>query len=422
MLPVIDVRGGAVFARPQTAADPRFRREARAILDRVRAEGDAALIALALELDGARLASLRVSPEEIAAAAEEVPAELRSAIDAAASRLRDLAAEQLPHEWSRTVDGVTFGEVVRPLRRAGCYVPGGRATYPSTVLMTAVPARAAGVDEVVVCTPPREDGSVSPAVRYACAATGVDELYRVGGAQAIAAMAYGTESVERVDAIVGPGNPWVTAAKAEVASEGAVGIDGLAGPTELVLVADATTDPEVVAADLIAQAEHDPLAEAYLVTWDDSLPPAVAALIDAAAEGAPRGEILAASLPNARAIVVRDAEQAAEVADGIAPEHLQIVTDDPHGFLKRVRSFGAAFLGPHTAVSLGDYGVGSNHVLPTMGTARFASGLRAADFVTVSSVVEASLEGLATAGDDVARLARAEGLEGHARAVEVRRP
>ncbi|MCA1727255.1 MAG: histidinol dehydrogenase [Actinobacteria bacterium] len=422
MLPVIDLRDGAVFARPQTAADPRFRREARAILDRVRAQGDAALIALALQLDGATLASLQVSADEIAAAAERVPPELRSAIDAAAARLRDLAAEQLPREWSRTDGGVAFGEVVRPLHRVGCYVPGGRASYPSTVLMTAVPARAAGVEEVVICTPPSQSGAVPDAVLYACSAARVDQVFLVGGAQAVAALAYGTETIPRVDKIVGPGNAWVTAAKAEVASEAAVGIDGLAGPTELVLVAEATADPQVVAADLIAQAEHDPLAEAYLVGWDESLPAAVSALLDAAAEGASRAEILRSSLPNARAILVRDQEQAAQVVDQIAPEHLQIATDDPAGFLKRVRSFGAAFLGPHTPVSLGDYGVGSNHVLPTFGTARFASGLRASDFVTVSSVVEASAEGLAAAGGEVALLARAEGLEGHARAVEVRRP
>jgi histidinol dehydrogenase len=421
MLPVTDLRGGAVFARPEAAAQPRFRAEARDILDRVRAEGDAAVLALTLRFDGAKLDATRVPPQDLEDAAERVPAPLRAAIDAAAVRLRDLAAAQLPAEWSKEDRGVRFGEVVRPLRRVGCYVPGGRAAYPSTVLMTAVPARAAGVEQVVVCTPPGPDGTLAPAVLYACVAAGVTEVHRAGGAQAVGALAYGTSSIEPVDRIVGPGNAWVTAAKAEIAAEGVCGIDGLAGPTELVLVADATADPEALAADLIAQAEHDPLAEAYLVTWDDALAASTASALERAASGASRRDVLDASLPNARALLVRDQDHAAEIADAIAPEHLQVVTEDPHGFLKRVRSFGAAFLGPSTPVSLGDYAVGSNHVLPTLGTARFASGLRASDFVTVRSVVEATPEGLDAVAADVTSLARAEGLEGHARAVEVRR-
>jgi histidinol dehydrogenase len=422
MLPVTDLRGGAVFARPQAADDPRYRRDARAILDRVRAEGDAALRELVLRYDGARLEDLRVPPAEIAGSASAIPAGLRAAIDAAAARLRELAAAQLPREWSREERGVRFGEVVRPLRRVGCYVPGGRAAYPSTVLMTAVPARVAGVEEVAVCTPPAPDGSVPPAVLYACLAAQVSAIPRGGGAPALAAMAHGTDSIARVDRIVGPGNAWVTAAKAEVASEGAAGIDGLAGPTELVLVADGSADPAAIAADLIAQAEHDPLAEAYLVTWSEELTSSAGRALEGAIVGAARRQVLDESLPNARALLVRDEDHAAEIADAIAPEHLQVATEDAAGFLKRVRCFGAAFLGPHTPVSLGDYGVGSNHVLPTLGTARFASGLRAADFVTVSSVVEATAEGLEAVASDVTSLARAEGLEGHARAVEVRRP
>ncbi len=210
-----------------------------------------------------------------------MPEVVRLSIDAVAVRLRELSARQLPREWATDEEGVRSGEVVRPLRRVGCYVPGGRAAYPSTVLMTCVPARAAGVEEVVVCTPPGPDGSVHPAVLYACLAAGASEVHRVGGAQAVAALAYGTESIAPVDRIVGPGNAWVTAAKAEVAAEGVVAIDGLAGPTELALVADASAVPDSIAADLIAQAEHDPLAEATLITWD-------AALIDAAREALER--------------------------------------------------------------------------------------------------------------------------------------
>ena len=420
MLPTEDLRSGAAFARPRAADEPRFRAEARAILERVRAEGDAALLALTLEFDGASLETTRVPSEAIEVTRGALPPALREAIDAAAERLRELSAHQLPVEWYEERDGIRSGEVVRPLRRVGCYVPGGRAAYPSTVLMTCIPARAAGVEEVVVCTPPHPDGSLSAAVLYACAVAGATEVHAVGGAQAVAALAYGTESIAPVDRIVGPGNAWVTAAKAEVAADGLVAIDGLAGPTELVLVADATADPRAIAADLIAQAEHDPLAEATLVSWDEDLIEAARAALERRSKDASRSDVLAASLPRARALLVRDEDQAAEVADAIAPEHLQVITEDAHAFLKRVGSFGAAFLGPHTPVSLGDYGVGSNHVLPTLGTARFASGLRASDFVTVSSVVEATVEGLAAVAPGVVELARAEGLDGHADAVEVR--
>jgi histidinol dehydrogenase len=420
MLPTEDLRSGAAFARPRAADEPRYRAEARAILDRVRDGGDAALRALTLELDGADLAETRVPTLDLQMAQAAVPEALRLSIDAVVVRLRELSAQQLPREWVREADGVRSGEVVRPLRRVGCYVPGGRAAYPSTVLMTCVPARTAGVEEVVVCTPPAPDGSVHPAVLYACMAAGASEVHRAGGAQAVAALAYGTESIAPVDRVVGPGNAWVTAAKAEVAADGVVAIDGLAGPTELALVADASALPDSIAADLIAQAEHDPLAEATLITWDAGLIDAARSALERRATGASRKTVLAESLPRARAVLVRDEDQAARVVDAIAPEHLQVMTEDPQAFLKRVRSFGAAFLGPHTPVSLGDYGVGSNHVLPTLGTARFASGLRASDFVTVSSVVEATAEGLAAAAPDVTELARAEGLDGHAAAVEVR--
>jgi histidinol dehydrogenase len=420
MLPTEDLRSGAAFARPRAADEPRYRAEARAILDRVRDGGDAALRALTLELDGADVAETRVSTLDLQVAQAAVPEVVRLSIDAVAAGLRELSARQLPREWATEEAGVRSGEVVRPLRRVGCYVPGGRAAYPSTVLMTCVPARAAGVEEVVVCTPPAPDGSVHPAVLYACLAAGASEVHRVGGAQAVAALAYGTESIAAVDRIVGPGNAWVTAAKAEVAAEGVVAIDGLAGPTELALVADASAVPDSIAADLIAQAEHDPLAEATLITWDAGLIDAAREALERRAARASRKAVLAESLPRARAVLVRDEDHAARVVDAIAPEHLQVVTEDPQAFLKRVRSFGAAFLGPFTPVSLGDYGVGSNHVLPTLGTARFASGLRASDFVTVSSVVEATAEGLAAAAPVVTELARAEGLDGHADAVEVR--
>lgn len=392
----------------------------REILRLVRERGDRALGELTRRYDGADLEGrLEVPPEELEAAEAEIAPELAAALEAAATRLRELHARQLPEGWTAERDGVRFGEVVRPLRSVGCYVPGGRAAYPSTVLMTAVPARVAGVDRVVLCTPPAPDGSVPAPVLHAARLAGVDAVYRVGGAQAVAALAYGTASVPAVDKVVGPGNVWVTAAKREVA--GVVGIDSLAGPTELVLVADEVADPPAVAVDLVAQAEHDPAARAFLVTWDDRLAEAVTERLPGEVDASPRRDVVREALAGAEVVLTGGEPQAAEVVDALAPEHLQVVTADPRGFLRRVRSFGAAFLGPHAPVSLGDYGVGSNHVLPTMATARFASGLRAADFVTVSSVVEAREGGLDGVAAQVVALALAEGLPGHARAVEVRR-
>jgi histidinol dehydrogenase len=418
---VLRVIPAAELPDPERPAfDPEVTASVRAILDRVRSEGDAALVDLTRRFDGVDLAGrLEVSPEELDGAGAELPDDLREALDAMLHRLRDLHGRQLPRPWEAERDGVRFAETVRPVAAAGAYVPGGRAAYPSTVLMTAVPARTAGVPYVRLCTPPAADGSVPAAVRYAARIAEVDALYRVGGAQAVAALAFGTETVRPVDVIVGPGNVWVTAAKREVA--GLVGIDGLAGPTELVVVADDTADPGVLAADLVAQAEHDPLARVVLVCLDPALPGRVGPALAAEVAASPRREIVEASLAGSMAVVADTEAEAAAIADRVAPEHLQVVTRDPHATLERCRSYGAAFLGPLTPVALGDYGVGSNHVLPTMATARFGSGLRAADFVRVSSVVEANATGLAAHAAAVERVAIAEGFPGHARAVEVRR-
>jgi histidinol dehydrogenase len=421
MLRVLDLgRGDPPPAPSRVALDPAVVEGARAILARVREEGDDALVALTKEHDGAEVAGrLRVDQEELEDAVARLDRELARALDAMADRLREVHARQMPRGWEAERDGVRFGEVVRPLRSAGCYAPGGLAAYPSTVLMTLVPARVAGVPRVVLCTPPHSDGRIPDAVLYAARAAGADAVYRVGGAQAVGAMAYGTETIPAVDVIVGPGNVWVTAAKREVAGE--VGIDALAGPTELALVVDASADPATLAVDLVAQAEHDPLARTWLVCLDPGLPERVLPALRAEVEASPRREIVEEALRHAAAVVAPDLETAARVVDDLAPEHLQIVLEDPRGFLERVRSFGAAFLGPHTPVSFGDYGVGSNHVLPTMGTARFASGLRAADFVTVSSFVEAEEGAPRRLGPSVEAVARAEGLHAHGRASEVRR-
>ncbi|MEX1046346.1 MAG: histidinol dehydrogenase [Actinomycetota bacterium] len=421
MLRLIDFRKGDPLPEPALVAlGPEVLEATRAIIGRVRTEGDAALVSLTKELDGADIAGrIEVPEDEIKSAASATPAELRRAIDHMAERLVAFHTRQLPEEWTATEAGVEFGETVKPLASAGCYVPGGLAAYPSTVLMTVVPAKVAGVARAVVCSPPGSDGNLPAAVLYAAATAKADAVYRVGGAQAIAAMAFGTESVEPVDKIVGPGNVWVTAAKSEVA--GSVGIDGLNGPTELVVVADESAEPETLALDLVAQAEHDPLARTTLICTEVTLVERVNACIGGEVEASTRRDVVEEALGNAVGIVVENEDDAAVIVDRMAPEHLQVVTENPAGFLSRVRSYGAAFLGPSTPVSFGDYGIGSNHVLPTMATARFSSGLRAADFVTVSSVVDASRDGLERYGEEIETLAEAEGLPGHARASRIRR-
>jgi histidinol dehydrogenase len=400
--------------------DPDIAATVRGLIDDVRERGDEALLDLALKFDGADLRSrgLVVTPEEFLAARETVPDSLRGALDALVLRLEALSARQLPQPWEVEEGGVRAGEIVRPLRAAGCYVPGGRASYPSSVAMTVVPARVAGVEEIVVCTPPGPDGTIPPAVLYAAERAGATRVVKTGGAQAIAAMALGTESVPAVDRIVGPGNAYVTEAKRQLT--GQVGIDGLAGPSELVLVADGTADVRLIAADLVTQAEHDPEAVAVLVTTDASQVEPVRAALEEEILRADRREIIERSLATSRAVVVADLDAAAEVVNDIAPEHLQIVTEDSGALLSLIRNAGAIFLRETTPVPFGDYGVASNHVLPTAGTARFASGLRASDFVTVSSVVYLDADAARRLAPEVTEIARAEGLTAHARAVEIR--
>ena len=422
-LEIIDLRGAPRRARltpRRIALDPEVVESVRGIVARVREGGDGALLDATLRFDGAdlRASGLVVTSEEFAEAEREVPRELAQALDRMIDRLRTLHERQVPSEWWTEQDGVRFGEIVRPVGIAGCYAPGGLAAYPSTVCMTVVPATVAGVGEVIVCTPPLPDGSVAPLVLVAAKRSGTDIVVKVGDAQAIAAMAYGTESVAAVDVIVGPGNVYVTAAKREVAGD--VGIDSLAGPSELVVVADDSASADLLAADLVAQAEHDPLAATSLVTTSPDLAAAVQAALERDVARASRRDVVAESIQLARAVVVDDLEQAGTVANELAPEHLEIVVEDPRGFLPLVRNAGAIFLGPSTAVPFGDYGVGSNHVLPTMGTARFSGGLRVTSFVKVSSVVEVSADAAARHAPEVAALARAEGLDAHARAVELR--
>jgi histidinol dehydrogenase len=421
VLELLDLRDRRERLEPRSLEiDPTVADTVRGIIERVRVEGDEALFDLTLKFDGADLreAGLIVSPQEFQRAEETVPSELKAALDALVDRLTDLHRRQLPLEWWDERDGVRFGEIVRPVARAGCYVPGGRAEYPSSVAMTVVPAVVARVEGVVVCTPPSPDGSIHPAVLYAAARAGATAVVKVGGVQAVAALAFGTGSIQAVDRIVGPGNMYVTEAKRQVA--GFVGIDGLAGPSELAVVADASADPAWIATDLVAQAEHDPQALAVLVAFDGHVVDRVEQALEAEVARAGRGDVVTAALAHARTVLVADDDQAVEVLDRLAPEHLHVVMADAPAFAQRIRNAGAIFLGGFTPVPFGDYGVASNHVLPTAGTARFSSGLRAADFVKVSSVVEVS-DGAATRlAPEVARIALAEGLPGHARAVEIR--
>ncbi|HZD16506.1 MAG TPA: histidinol dehydrogenase [Actinomycetota bacterium] len=421
MLELLDLRDRRERLEPRRLEiDPTVSDTVRGILARVRAEGDDALIDLTLRFDGAdlRQRGLVASPDELAAAIDGVPDGPRRAIEALIERVTDLHRRQLPPEWQDERGGVRFGERVRPIRAAGCYVPGGRAVYPSSVAMTVIPAAVAGVEEIVVCTPPRVDGSIHPEVLYAARAAGATRVVKVGGAQAVAAMAFGTASVPAADKVVGPGNVYVTEAKRQL--NGVIGIDGLAGPTELVLVAGPDADPRWVAIDLVAQAEHDPEALATLVALDESLVRDVEHHLEAEVAKAARREIVERALGLARAVLVADWEHAVEVVNDLAPEHLQLTVSSAGPFAKGVRNAGAIFVGAFTPVPFGDYGVASNHVLPTAGTARFASGLRAADFVKVMSVIELDDATARALAPEVSELARSEGLAGHARAVEVR--
>jgi histidinol dehydrogenase len=421
MLELLDLRKrGERLDATRLETDPTVADTVAGILQRVFVEGDDVLIELAHRFDGAELGEggVLVTDAEFAAGERKTPPELRAALDELIERLRDLAARQLPEEWWDERDGVRFGEIVRPLESVGCYVPGGRAVYPSSVCMTVVPAVVAGVGEIVLCTPPQQDGSVPAPVLYAARRAGAHYVAKTGGAQAVAAMTYGTESIPRVDRIVGPGNAYVTEAKRQVA--GIVGIDGLAGPSELAIVADGDVDIDMAALDLIAQAEHDPEARTFFITPDPDLVERVAKALDEALEDAGRRQIVDAALDHTKAVLVRDLDQATEVVNDLASEHVQLLLPDPRSFLGGVRNAGAVFLGRWSAVPFGDYGVASNHVLPTAGTARFSSGLRAADYVTVSSVVELDRRAAARYAPGTSSIAKAEGLVGHARSMDAR--
>jgi histidinol dehydrogenase len=405
-------RGGGVDAEVLSVA-------ARIVED-VRQRGDEAVREYTEKFDGVDIPVLRVADAEIGAAVASVPQEFKDAIAVAALSIEQFHERQVPKSWFDAQDGGVFvGQKVTPLRRVGIYVPGGRACYPSSVLMNAIPAIVAGVDEIAMVVPPARDGSVNPYVLAAAAEVGVTEIYKVGGAQAIAALAFGTASIPRVDKITGPGNAYVTAAKKIVVGD--VGIDMLAGPSEICVLADETAEPAFVAIDLMAQAEHDPNARTFLVTCDPTLPDEVEEALDVLLAEAPRADIIRRSLTdNGVVVIVEDDSAAIEVANAIAPEHLEIMMADPFELLGQVRNAGAIFLGPWTPESVGDYVAGPNHVLPTGGTARFSGPLSVDDFVKKSSVISYSRAALEADAETVVVLAKAEGLDAHADAVILR--
>jgi len=388
----------------------------RRIVEDVRAGGDSALFHYTRTIDGVELSRLEVDREEIAQARTGISAELLSALTLAADRIRSFHVAQRDRIGLEFAEG-GMGFLARPLERVGIYVPGGKAAYPSTVLMTAIPARAAGVQEVVMATPPAADGAVPAATLTAAGIAGVDRVFKIGGAQAIAALAYGTESVPRVDKICGPGNIFVTLAKKEV--YGAVAIDGLHGPTETVVLADESADPAHCASDLLAQAEHDEMATALLITTSAELAERVDGEVERQLAEIERRDIARRSLErNGALIVVPGIDEALELANEYAPEHLCLAVKDAGALLDRIHNAGGIFV--HAPEALGDYTAGPSHVMPTGGTARFGSPLSVLDFLKVSILVDAGDSALKELGPAAAAIARAEGLTAHARSIERR--
>mgnify|MGYP002510275350 CR=1 FL=1 len=393
---------------------------ATGIVEDVRQRGDACLLELTEKFDGVKLESLRVSQEKFDAAVAACDPVLAGALEQAAAQIRGFHERQLEQSWFAVrEDGALVGAKVTPLDSVGVYVPGGRALYPSTLLMNALPASVAGVERIVVVNPPLPDGGIDPAIAKACELAGVTEVYQVGGAQAIAALAYGTEQIAAVDKVTGPGNAFVAAAKKLVSGD--VGIDMIAGPSEVCVVADETADPELVAIDLMAQAEHDPLATCYLVTFSEEYSEKVRSAIYELTKRSTRKEITTSSLVDQGLIVIcNDLPQALEAVNVIAPEHLELHIANPMESLGAIRHAGAIFMGEWTPEAVGDYVAGPNHTLPTGGTARFSSPLAVEQFIKKSSVIQYSPQALAADAPAIIAIADHEGLWAHARSVEMR--
>lgn len=427
LLSRIDLRGvtgpvGALLPAPEVVDDQEAAEVVRSILAEVRRSGDAGLRAATERFDRVRIDEIRVPDDEVKAALDRVPADLRRALETAHDNITDYHRSQVHPDGRYERDGVVIRELRRAVGRAGCYVPGGRAPLASTVLMTAVPARVAGVGRIAVCSPPGPDGRLAPSILAAAAIAGVDEVYRVGGAQAVAALAYGTESVPAVDVIVGPGNRYVAIAERLVAGEGAVGVpSAFTGPSEVAVIADDTTDPTYAAVDLVVQAEHGPDGLAYLITWSEDAAARIGDEVGRITEASPRrAEIEATLARGGHSVLVDGPEQAMTVANAVAAEHLEIMCADPESLVPQIRSAGAVFLGPLAPASAGDYAAGPNHVLPTARSARFGSALRVDDFCKHIHVVDIDQRGFARLAPAVEALAVSEGLAAHADSIRLR--
>lgn len=407
--------------RPVQAVAARTRESVAALIAAVREDGDAALREISLRFDGIAPDSFEVSDEEFAAAERAVPAELRQAMIDAAERIRVFHKAGMSQGYAvETAPGVRCERMVRAIGRVGLYVPAGSAPLPSTALMLGVPAQLAGCREVVLCTPPRKDGTADPAVLVAARLTGVDRVFKLGGAQAIAAMAYGTDSVPACDKLFGPGNSYVTEAKQQVAQDGAAAIDMPAGPSEVLVIADAGANPAFVAADLLSQAEHGPDSQVLLLTDDAALLEKVEAQVQEQLAQLSRADIATQALASSRLILVESLVQAFQISNRYAPEHLILALREPRDWLPQVEAAGSVFLGDYTPEALGDYCSGTNHVLPTAGAARAYSGVSVSSFQNMISVQQATVQGIAGIGGSARVLARAEGLDAHENAVALR--
>lgn len=412
------------LAREVEYGTPEQNKAVAEILAAVRDEGDAAVLRYTERFDKIKLeaSQLRVTDEEIQAAYARVEPKFIEALRKAAANIRSFHEKQKRTSWMDVQpDGTTVGQLLRPLRRVGLYVPGGKAAYPSSVLMNAIPAQVAGVPEIVMVTPASTGGQegIDPYILVAAAEAGIREMYRVGGAQAVAALAYGTDAIKPVDKIVGPGNIYVALAKRYV--YGAVDIDSIAGPSEILVLADDSADPAYIAADLLSQAEHDEMASAILVTTSTALAEAVRVEVQRQLDALPRKDIAEVSIRERGAILIAGSdEEAVETSNRLAPEHLELLVKEPFTWLGRIENAGAIFLGPYSTEPVGDYFAGPNHILPTNGTARFSSPLNVDDFLKKSSVIHYSKVALLANGEYIMTLAKHEGLEAHARAVQVR--
>lgn len=413
-----EIEESKIFARVRMKAD--VEKTVSEIIDDVKNNGDSAVLEYCRKFDKAELDSLEVSADEVEEAFESVPPEFLSILEEAAQNITDFHKRQVRNSFIISEkDGVVTGQKVIPIEKVGLYVPGGTAAYPSTVLMDSIPAKIAGCSEIVMVTPPGSDGKINPVILAAAKIAGVDKIYKTGGAQAVAALAYGTETIPKVDKIVGPGNAYVAEAKKQVF--GMVSIDMIAGPSEILVIADNTCEPSAVAADLLSQAEHDKLASAVLVCTDEDFAVKVQTEIERQLALLEREEIARASIDNNGKIIITDTIAAAvEISNKIAPEHLELCIDNPFDYLDSVKNAGSVFMGKYCPEALGDYFAGPNHTLPTSGTARFSSPLSVDDFVKKTQYTYYTSEALKRVKDSVAYFARQEGLTAHAKSALAR--